>query len=50
MVLSGYSSNVQVFAAAYVYAFPLVIMDATETSATNTEEAIRRFLKEASGL
>ena len=24
--------------AAYVYAFPLVLMDATETSATNTEE------------
>ena len=52
LVLSGYSSNVQVFAAAdnetdeniweivedaYVYAFPLVLMDATETSATNTE-------------
>ena len=56
LVLSGYSSNVQVFAAAadsetdeniwetvedaYVYAFPLVLMDATETSATNTEEAV----------
>ena len=56
LVLSGYSSNVQVFAAAadsetdeniwetvedaYVYAFPLVIMDATEISATNTEEAV----------
>ncbi|RHQ92149.1 DUF1254 domain-containing protein [Ruminococcus sp. AF21-42] len=25
---------------AYVYAFPLVLMDATETSATNTEEAV----------
>ena len=25
---------------AYVYAFPLVIMDATKISATNTEEAI----------
>ena len=25
---------------AYVYAFPLVIMDATEISATNTEEAV----------
>ena len=24
---------------AYVYTFPLVLMDATETSATNTEEA-----------
>ena len=24
---------------AYVYAFPLVLMDAAETSATNTEEA-----------
>ena len=47
LVLSGYSSNVQVFAAAddsetdeniwetvedaYVYAFPLVLMDALET-------------------
>ena len=56
LVLSGYSSNVQVFAAAddsetdeniwetvedaYVYAFPLVLMDATEISATNTEEAV----------
>ena len=55
LVLSGYSSNVQVFAAAdnetdeniweivedaYVYAFPLVLMDATETSATNTEEPV----------
>ena len=25
---------------AYVYAFPLVLMDATETSATNTEEVV----------
>ena len=25
---------------AYVYAFPLVLMDATEISATNTEEAV----------
>lgn len=24
---------------AYIYAFPLVLMDATRTSATNTEEA-----------
>ena len=25
---------------AYIYAFPLVLMDATKTSATNTEEAV----------
>lgn len=31
---------------AYIYAFPLVLMDATRTSATNTEEAApgRRLL------
>ena len=57
LVLSGYSSNVQVFAAAadsetdekymgdcgkmlMFNAFPLVLMDATEISATNTEEAV----------
>ena len=28
--------------AAYVYAFPLVLMDATETSATNTEEVVTK--------
>lgn len=27
---------------AYVYAFPLVLMDATETSATNTEEVVTK--------
>ena len=27
---------------AYVYAFPLVLMDATETSATNTEEVVNK--------
>lgn len=26
--------------AAYIYAFPLVLMDATRASATNTEEAV----------
>ena len=28
--------------AAYVYTFPLVLMDATETSATNTEEVVNK--------
>ena len=56
LVLSGYAGNVQVFAAsadseadenvwecledAYVYAFPLVLMDATRIFATNTEKVI----------
>ena len=29
--------------AAYVYAFPLVLMDATETSATNTKSTCKSF-------